>query len=208
MADSAGDAGIPCIGSFLTDLDEFWNPPWRGWLSIFLIAIGAFLVIFEIRSSSGDGIKKYSGPTRSAEVAEYMITLVNHDGRCVMSSNDLSWAQGDKDYQRRAARALEQKASQGSLELVMPTPSDYSSKLEKLGADVHYYGSEGFKLKSRFTIVNVERSDEWVAIGHGDRDSHYIHEVDSPNDPAGFLASDLVKLAQRYAAMLNTKDAP
>ena len=135
--------------------------------------------------------KRFAGKKRNDKVRAYMVRLISSEGRCVLSSNDLSWVKDD------ALEALLKKAGQKSLKLLMPVPTDLSGRLVEAGAEALYYGENGLKLKSRFTIVNHDRHDTWVAVGMGTREAHIIREIQSNDDPTFHMATDLVRLAER-----------
>ncbi|MEV8339775.1 hypothetical protein [Leucobacter sp. NPDC077196] len=91
------------------------------------------------------------------------------------------------------------KASERSLVLVMPKANPTSSELVKAGAEAHYYGDADFKLRSRFTVVNSNRGDAWVAVGYGRKGAHMIREFHSSDDPTLNMAKDLIDIARRLA---------
>lgn len=122
-----------------------------------------------------------------------MIKLLREGGNCVMSSNDLSWVDGESE------KELRKKAKENSLELLMPRETPKSKRLEALGAKVHYYGDSSFRFESRFTIVNAGRSGSYVAIGHGELGVHFIRLSGEKGDPVLDMANDLRRLAERHA---------
>lgn len=175
------------------DLEAIFNS-----LSRTIIIVGAIIItiataLWDIRIAHHIAPARFKGKRRNAKVREYMTNLLKHDGRCVMSSNDLSWVDG------HARDALIEKARAGSLVLVMPRPIKLSQELEKKGATAFYYGKNDFKFRSRFTLVNESRADSWIAIGYGTKGSHTIREIYSSSDPAFHLAEDLIELAKRVA---------
>lgn len=161
-------------------------------LSLLLLAV-VLLTVWDILEAYKERPRRYGGKSRETKVRGYMINLLAGDGKCVVSSNDLSWAQGD------AKDALLKKATANSLELLMPRETELSKELEEAGAEVYYYGDAEYRFKSRFTIVNSARSDSYVAIGRGTRRAHLITLVDSNSDPVYHMATDLKSLAKRVA---------
>lgn len=162
---------------------------------IIILAIGVTLVTaaWDFRQAQKSTPNRFKGKKREEKIREYMTNIVKNDGRCVISSNDLSWATGD------ARDALEEKARLKSLVLVMPKPIELSEILTKKGATAYYYGTSGLKFRSRFTLVNESRADSWVAIGYGENTAHLIREINSKDDPAFHLAEDLIELAKQSA---------
>lgn len=157
----------------------------------FVVALG--LGIWDIAIAVADQPKRFAGKKRDAKIRKYMIELLSGDGRCVVSSNDLSWAEND------ALVALVRKAEKRSLELIIPTETALSKTLVKYGAEAHYYGNSDFKFKSRFTIVNEGRGDAWVALGMGTKQAHIIRVISSNDDPVFHMATDLIELAELTA---------
>lgn len=165
----------------------------------FILVVAGFgvsiaLSIWEIVDAWKARLKLFKGEDRADKVRAYMTKLLSGDGRCVVSSHDLSWAKGE------ARDALERKAEDGSLELVMPRATDFSDHLVSKGAVAHYYGDDStFRFRSRFTIVNSSRQDAYLAVGMGTEKAHTIRVVKSNEDPAFHMATDLIALAERVA---------
>ena len=162
----------------------------------FITAMG--LAIWDIVKAASEQPKRFAGKNRDAKIRKFMIKLFSGDGRCVVSSNDLSWVADE------ALEALMSKARTRSLELVMPAKTPISEQLVRAGADAHYYGDSSFKFKSRFTIVNASRADAWVAVGMGTQRAHIIRVIGSNDDPIFHMATDLVELAERDAQRVMT----
>lgn len=158
---------------------------------ILAIVTTLILAAYDTFATWRNGHKYFHGSNQDDDILEYMTKILSGDGRCVVSSNDLSWMRGG------ARDALLEKARKGSLELVMPKPSDRARELVEAGATPFYYGAKDFRFRSRFTVVNVDRADEWVAIGGKGRNGHIIREIHSSSDPAYHLATDLINMAKR-----------
>lgn len=94
---------------------------------------------------------------------------------------------------------MDRKAQDGDLTLVMPSGVEESLRLEELGAAAIYYGDHGYTIRSRFTIINRERTDTAVAIGRTNREGkHLVTEFKSTDDdPSFWLAQDLVEILTR-----------
>lgn len=178
---------------FASDVEKLFEKPVN--LIVVVLALGAALglAIWDTVKVAAGQPERFAGKNRDAKIRKYMIELFAGDGRCVVSSNDLSWVD------ESALNALISKAKKGSLELIMPTETDLSIELVGAGAEAHYYSDSSFKFRSRFTLVNVDRADSWVAIGMGTKKAHIIRVISSNEDPVFHMATDLVELAERAA---------
>ncbi|RKE62930.1 hypothetical protein [Microbacterium sp. AG238] len=152
---------------------------------ILAIVLGAWEIIVERRERP----IVYRGKKKKEQILRYMSNLTNFDGQCVISSNDLSWVEGE------AHAMLMKKAENKSLVLVMPKANQRSRELVRAGAVARYYGDSS-PLRSRFTVINPGRADAWVAVGYGRKDSHVIREFHSSDDPTLAMAKDLIDLAR------------
>lgn len=164
---------------------------------ILAFSIALVLAVWDIYKVATNRPRRFTGKYREAKIREFMIRIISGDGRCVMSSNDLSWVKDE------AVDALMSKARKSSLDLIMPSRTVLSQKLVDAGARAHYYSDNDFKFKSRFTIVNVGRADAWVAVGMGTEKAHMVRIVSSNDDPFFHIAKDLVALAERTAKMVS-----
>lgn len=175
------------------DLDELAMMPWKavlvGVVALAAISLAAWEVIAAVRLRP----IAYKGRKRNERIRKYMANLTTFDGQCVVSSNDLSWVSGE------AYEMLMKKAAERSLVLVMPRANPMSRELVKAGAEARYYGDASFRLRSRFTVVNSNRADAWVAVGYGRKGAHMIREFHSSDDPTLNMAKDLIDMARRLA---------
>jgi hypothetical protein len=175
------------------NLDELFATAWKvvlvGVAVVSAVALAAWEVIAAVRSRP----IAYKGKKRNERIRKYMANLTTFDGQCVVSSNDLSWVSGE------AYEMLMKKAAQRSLVLVMPKANQMSRQLVKAGAEARYYGDGTFRLRSRFTVVNSNRADAWVAVGYGRKGAHMIREFHSSDDPTLNMAKDLIDIARRLA---------
>jgi len=166
-------------------------------LNLLVVVLALIVVLavaaYDIYQAWQERPKRFAGRNRDEKTRDYMIWLLSHEGGCVMSSKDLSWATGD------ARDKLLDKARKHSLSLLLPYETDLSEELRAAGADVHYYADKGWALKSRFTIVNYQRGDAWLAVGLSSPDAHSIREIRTNDDAALNMAKDIAALAQRLA---------
>lgn len=178
------------------NLEEASKNPVSIGLIVLAILATAALAGWDVYIATRQRPISFKGRDQNDKIREYMKSLIETDRRCIVSSNDLSWVRGD------VREIMLTKARGGSLELVMPIPSPLSAELAAAGATVHYYGDAEFRFRSRFTLVNSDSADSWVAIGQRTSKTHLIREVHViDNDPTLHLAKDLIDLARRAAAV-------
>ncbi|MCT1722187.1 hypothetical protein M3B14_00820 [Kocuria marina] len=174
-------------------LRELLMTPWKAILVVVVVAVAISLALWEVITAVRLRPIAYKGKKRNERIQKYMANLTRFDGQCVVSSNDLSWVSGE------AYEMLMKKAAERSLVLVMPRENEMSRKLVTAGAEARYYGDETFRLRSRFTVVNSNRADAWVAVGYGRKGAHMIREFHSSDDPTLNMAKDLIDMARRLA---------
>jgi len=175
------------------DLDELLATPWKVVLVGVAVVAAISLAVWEVVAAVRSRPIAYKGKKRNERIRKYMANLTKFDGQCVVSSNDLSWVSGE------AYEMLMKKAAERSLVLVMPRSNQMSRQLVKAGAEARYYGDATFRLRSRFTVVNSNRADAWVAVGYGRKGAHMIREFHSSDDPTLNMAKDLIDIARRLA---------
>lgn len=189
-------AALATFGSFITLVFSLKDP--KAPFSFFqatLITVATLgllvTVAFEIHDYR-------TGRTRwmrsGRQIRDYMYDWISGGGRVAVFSRSLGWIR-DEDMRQM----MVEKAQAGELTLVMPGPVSESKSLEAAGAEAIYYGTLGYTIKSRFTIVHRDRTDTAVAIGRteGPR-RHLIKEFrSSDGDPAFWLAEDLVEILKR-----------
>lgn len=174
-------------------LRELLMTPWKVILVVVVVAVAISLALWEVITAVRSRPIAYKGKKRNERIQKYMANLTRFDGLCVVSSNDLSWVSGE------AYEMLMKKAAERSLVLVMPRENEMSRELVAAGAEARYYGDETFRLRSRFTVVNSNRADAWVAVGYGRKGAHMIREFHSSDDPTLNMAKDLIDMARRLA---------
>lgn len=174
-------------------LGELLMTPWKAILVVVVVAVAISLALWEVITAVRSRPIAYKGKKRNERIQKYMANLTRFDGQCVVSSNDLSWVSGE------AYEMLMKKAAERSLVLVMPRENEMSRKLVTAGAEARYYGDETFRLRSRFTVVNSNRADAWVAVGYGRKGAHMIRELHSSDDPTLNMSKDLIDMARRLA---------
>jgi hypothetical protein len=160
----------------------------------FLLVAVLVLAVWDIVVARKRAPIRYSGADKDEKARAFMTKLITeNNGRCAISSNNLSWVTGD------ALVAMTDKASNKSLLIVMPQENETSKELALKGAEVYYYGAELSPISSRFTIVNFGRSGKWAAVSHEVDGAHIIQKVRSGSDPTLHMAEDLFEMARRKA---------
>lgn len=166
----------------------------------FLIALATVLGLLAVGLEIGAYVRRRPWVKKPEKVPAFMRGWINDAGRVAIFSRDMSWVDA-------ATRALlEKKARNGELVLVLPNSIEISRALSDLGAQVIHYPELGYTIKSRFTIVNLERPDTAVAIGY--RVSEGKHRIDrfrAGEDPAFYLAQDLLELISRFGPKMAGK---
>ena len=166
--------------------------PFTGWQVAALFTAGVLGVVAV--GSEGAVLAKQLRRRMKTDrrIAGYMKRWVANEGRVVVFTNDMSWADhGD------VQQALLRKAQAGDLRICAPKPSERVGQLMAQGAKVSYYDQVNFVPQSRFTIIRHGRSDSVVAIGRNVDGVHVIEEFAVGAHPAYALASDLVDLVER-----------
>jgi len=104
----------------------------------------------------------------------------------------MSWAQNPI-----TEALLTRKANAGELIICMPEMISLADQLEKAGAEIYVYPTDGYEPASRFTITEFARAGSRVAVGRGKGDLHIIETFDSGDHPSFYLAQDLINLVRR-----------
>ncbi|WP_328617191.1 hypothetical protein OHS18_13175 [Amycolatopsis sp. NBC_00355] len=129
-------------------------------------------------------------------IKQYMYNWIERGATAAIFSRNLGWAEEDA----RVAELLRLRARSHSLTVVLPRETPLSRELARLGAEVFYYPDINYTIRTRFTIIDADRSDTRVAIGRFVDDDLVVDEYDSGSDPAFHLARDLFELVRRLIA--------
>ncbi len=127
------------------------------------------------------------------KINHYMRNWVSRNGRAVIFSRDLSWANDDK-----TKSILVNKAERDELIICLSKATQLSNELKQRGAKIVEYGTD-FVPKGRFTIVDYEKDGARVAIGLKRGDVHTIEEFRSGSHPMFAVAEDLARYVIRSA---------
>lgn len=178
------------------------SQPWTAWQIAFLTLAGLFglvSIVLDVIEFKARPVKSYR---TSQQVVDYMRNWLGNSGQAAVFTRDLSWV--DDETTRKL---LETKSRKRELTLVLPREIPLTRKLEKLGAEVVYYPNIDYIIKSRFTIINMNRNDTRVAIGQSVGGRHKIEELSAGEEPAYYLAQDLLELVKRFTKRENGKNA-
>jgi hypothetical protein len=123
-------------------------------------------------------------------VKDYMDKLLAKGENIAIFTRDMSWVDDNTEV------LLTQKAQKNNLTVFMLKANDLSSRLSSAGAVVYYYEAvTGDRpMMSRFTLINMGRSQPELAIGHRNEDVHTIEMFSSSRDYALTLAQDMFSL--------------
>jgi hypothetical protein len=178
------------VGVAYPYLPEWTNLPWWGGvLAIVAILLAAAVVILEVRTNIKRSVFRKSDV---AGIRNYMHNWIECGGRVAIWTRDMSWAQNPE-----TVALLTQKANAGELIICIPEMMSLAVELEKAGAELCVYSTEGYEPASRFTISEFARAGSRVAVGRGRGDLHVIETFDSADDPSFYLAQDLINLVRR-----------
>jgi hypothetical protein len=167
-----------------------------GGIGVALAVVLAFAALFVVWAAAMEIRRLRIFPLdRQDLINGYMERWINHRGRVVIFTRDMSWAGVGTGVER----ILIEKARSGDLTICMPVRSPLATRLESAGAVIFEYGDLGFPVRSRFTIIRHEAQDARVAIGRSVDDVHMIEEFDIGEHPAFTMADDLVSFARILA---------
>ena len=166
-----------------------WSPP-EILLLVLAILLGSVSIYFDITKYRSRPIRILK--SRRA-IRDYMYQWIKNAGAVAIFSRDLSWVDDAE-----IGALLEAKARNGDLTLILPKEVSLSEQLVSLGAKALYYPSIDYVIRSRFTLVNVGRSDTRVAIGRTEGTIHRIEEFSAGDHPAFYLADDMLQLMQKF----------
>ncbi len=169
------------------------SPSELPWWAIGLLAFAATLfvlfLLMEWRALQRAHI--YAGSDANG-IRTYMHNWIQHGGRVAIWTRNMSWAENPE-----TRALLIEKAQRHELIICLPQPTDLSTDLANLGAEICAYGDENLETpSSRFTIALFGRDGARVAIGHAVGESHVINEFDAHSNPAFYVAADLLALVR------------
>jgi len=186
---------IPILGSFASMLGLAIALLFKGeeatpWWAIVLITLGVLLMFWTFISVLRSENKTHYFRLEDRQgIRNYMYRWIRDGGRVAIWTRDMSWASDVEMEQMLKAKATDQ-----ALVICLPEDIELTKGLQEDRAEIRTHGVID-SLESRFTIVNLDRVGSRVAVASRKGDYHVIHEF-SADDPAFYLARDLVRLVQ------------
>jgi hypothetical protein len=173
---------------------------WQWVLVVLAVALGLAVIAWEVRTY----LVKRPWVKSPTEVPSFLRKWIADGGKAAIFSRDLSWV----DTETKAV--LIGKAAADELIVVLPKAIALSEELGAHGADVILYPDLAYTIKSRFTIVHLDSAGTAVAVGY--RLPSGKHRIDrfhaGSNDPAFYLALDMVGLVRGYRENLRRRTPP
>ncbi|WP_163164045.1 hypothetical protein [Arthrobacter sp. Alg241-R88] len=169
-----------------------------GVIGIILLGVQVYLDIWG-KSRKFRRFRNQDAPEGRRAVKVYMDQLLSKGENVAIFTRDMSWVDGDTEV------LLTQKAKKNNLTVFMLKANDLSARLSTAGAEIYYYETiTGDRpIMSRFTLINLGRSQAELAIGHRDEDVHTIEMFSNPREYALTLAQDMFLLLKDTFAILD-----
>ncbi|WP_145929197.1 hypothetical protein [Chromobacterium vaccinii] len=131
-------------------------------------------------------------------INQYLSSWIEHSGKIVISTNDLSWGNGD------ALEILRSKAQSGDLTIIAPAKTNKLQELANEGASILLYKSPS--IATRFTFIDYGKNTARVAIADADNNgSKHIIWTHKSGDEQFTLTDDIVKIAKQAGEQLNAE---
>lgn len=166
---------------------------------LFIYSALFFLAIFGLLYEAGSAVSDYRkdcsrifNDDDKESIDKYLTHFIKTGESVAILSHDMSWI-NDENYQ-----VLKRKAERKELLLFLPAETEKVKELEKLGADVRYFGSiindpAKALIKSRMTVVNWNKTSPKLTYPIKKDGWHINYEV-AAGEPANQLALDLIQL--------------
>ncbi|MGZ0018114.1 hypothetical protein [Nitrosomonas sp. wSCUT-2] len=167
-------------------------------LLILIILIVVSYLIFDIKHEYLDR-KRYE--SNDPKIAVFLCEQLKRAGRVAIFSRDISWVTPGSE----AEKLLLQKAKSNELVLFVQTTTSIAQKLANEGAEVRTYQKfSGYKPKSRFTVLDYEKTGSRVLIGYSSNGEHLIDEFNDSNKAIVDLVETFVQLAEHASQPVKT----
>ena len=153
---------------------------------LFVVALG-----FDIGEHLRHRPKRYKSHEK---INRFMQRWISGGGQAVIFTRDMSWA--NESY---IQELLVAKARKSELTICLPEPIALTNELERFGARIVAYPALQYVPNSRFTIINDNKMDARVAIGHQVKGVHVIEEFAAGDHPVFWVAKDLVEVIRKAA---------
>lgn len=166
---------------------------------ILVILIVAFYMIFDIKHEYLDR-KRYE--SNDPKIAAFLCEQLKKAGRVAIFSRDISWVISGSE----AEKLLLQKAKLKELVLFVQTTTSIAQNLANAGAEVRTYQKfSGYKPKSRFTVLDYEKTGSRVLIGYSSNGEHLIDEFNDSDKAIVDLVETFVQLAEHASQPVKPK---
>lgn len=160
-------------------------------LLMVIIVIVTSYMIFDIKHVVTHKVKRYEPD--DPKISIYLCEQLKKAGRVAIFSRDISWVASGSE----AEKLLLQKANSKELVLFVQTTTSIAQKLANTGAEVRTYQKfSGYKPKSRFTVLDYEKTGSRVLIGYPSNGEHLIDEFNDSDKAIVDLVETFVQLAQ------------
>lgn len=127
------------------------------------------------------------------KIAVFLCEQLKKAGRVAIFSRDISWVTSGSE----AEKLLLQKAKSKELVLFVQTKTSIAQNLADAGAEVRTYQKfSGYKPKSRFTVLDYEKTGSRVLIGYPSNGEHLIDEFNDSDKAIVDLVETFVQLAE------------
>lgn len=175
---------------FLIDFDK--QSFFVNFLLICIILIVAFYMIYDIQHVYLHRIKRYK--PNDPKISVYLCEQLKKAGRVAIFSRDISWVTSGSE----AEELLLQKANSKELVLFVQTTTSIAQKLANAGAEVSTYQKfPNYRPKSRFTVLDYEKTGSRVLIGYSSNGEHLIEEFNDSDKALVDLVETFVQLAEQ-----------
>ncbi|MDV6348051.1 hypothetical protein R2083_11055 [Nitrosomonas sp. Is35] len=139
------------------------------------IGIVTFFIVSDIKHELLDR-KRFE--SNDPKIAVFLCEQLKKAGRVAIFSRDISWITSGSE----AEKLLLQKANSKELVLFVQSITSIAQKLANEGAEVRTYQKfSGYKPKSRFTVLDYEKTGSRVLIGYSSNGEHLIDEFNDSN---------------------------
>lgn len=166
---------------------------------LFLYIAAVFVAVISLIICIVLAVKEYGKYSKTVfsefdkeKIDDYLSRFIESGDSAVVLSHDMSWI-SDKNWEM-----LAEKARNHELRLFLPNETEKVKELEKLGADVRYFGSIigdpiHSPVASRMTLINWNRVYTKLTYPTKKDGLHFNCEFSS-GEPANQLAQDLIRL--------------
>lgn len=140
------------------------------YFNVFFSLLVAYFLFLDIYNYYKNCDIVYEGKNKNTKINNFMLNWIKDSGKIVIFSRDMTWA-GQVDI----FNVLSQKSIDREVVLIVSNTNHVVSSLKNNGAEVILYEETGYTPDVRFTIANLDRPDERIAVAHAEQNKHIIH---------------------------------